>query len=74
MKTRITINRIGSIRVEGNDFEIVDQDGVPFDIGGRQRVSLCRCGLSATMPFCDSKHKETGFVAEHRTRSLRPLT
>ena len=73
MKTRITIKRNGSISVEGTDFEVVDQDGAPFDIGGRQRISLCRCGLSNTLPFCDSRHKEIGFEAEHHTRSLPPL-
>jgi CDGSH-type Zn-finger protein len=72
MTTRITINRSGSIRVEGDDFEIVDQDGTPFDLGGRRRVSLCRCTLSSTMPFCDSRHKESGFLAEHVVRELPP--
>ncbi len=58
--TRLTINDNGSIRVEG-DFEIVDGQGRPIDLGGRTRVSLCRCGMSATKPFCDSSHKHHGF-------------
>ena len=58
--TRITVMSNGSIRVEG-DFEIVDQEGRPFGLGGRPRVSLCRCGHSSNKPFCDSTHKTCGF-------------
>lgn len=35
--TKITINSNGSIRVEG-DFEIVDPQGQPFDLGGADTV------------------------------------
>lgn len=24
-------------------------------------IALCRCGLSATKPFCDRSHREGGF-------------
>ena len=43
--TTITIMSNGSIRVEG-DFELRDQDGKVFDLGGRARIGLCRCGAS----------------------------
>jgi CDGSH-type Zn-finger protein len=58
--TRITVNPNGSLRVEG-DFEIVDAEGRPFGLGGRTRVSLCRCGQSQNKPFCDSTHKTCSF-------------
>jgi len=58
--TRITVMNNGSLRVEG-DFDIVDQNNVPFGLSGRTRVSLCRCGRSSNKPFCDSTHKECGF-------------
>ena len=55
-KTRLTINSNGSVKVEG-DFEIVDRNGDNYDLGGREIVSLCRCGLSKNKPFCDGSHK-----------------
>ena len=58
--TRITVRNNGSLGVEG-DFEIVDQEGRPFDLIGRTKVSLCRCGQSSNKPFCDSSHKTCGF-------------
>lgn len=54
--TKITINSNGSIRVEG-DFEIVDKNGGVYDLGGREVVSICRCGKSNNKPFCDGSHK-----------------
>jgi CDGSH-type Zn-finger protein len=54
--TKMTINPNGSMKVEG-DFEILDRDGNVYDLGGREVVSLCRCGLSKNKPFCDGSHK-----------------
>lgn len=51
----------GPLVVRG-DFRLEDQDGRPID-AGRRTVALCRCGGSATKPFCDSTHKRTGFRA-----------
>ncbi len=58
--TRITVANDGSIRVEG-DFELFDGEGKPFGLGGRTKISLCRCGNSQNKPFCDGSHKRTGF-------------
>jgi CDGSH-type Zn-finger protein len=55
-KTKITINSNGSLRLEG-DFEILDKAGNKYDLGGRETVSLCRCGHSKNKPFCDGSHK-----------------
>lgn len=54
--TKLTINSNGSVKVEG-DFEIVDKEGNPYDLGGRDVVAICRCGLSQNKPFCDGAHK-----------------
>ena len=54
--TKITVNNNGSLKIEG-DFEIVDRNGNQYNLGGRDVVSICRCGLSATKPFCDGSHK-----------------
>jgi len=54
--TRITVKSNGSLKIEG-DFEIVDASGAIYDLGGREIISICRCGLSQNKPFCDSSHK-----------------
>lgn len=55
-KTTLKVNNNGSLRISG-DFEIVDKDGNAYDLGGRDVISLCRCGLSANKPFCDGAHR-----------------
>lgn len=55
-KTLITVKDNGSILVQG-DFEIVDKNGDKYDLGGRDTISICRCGLSNNKPFCDGSHK-----------------
>ena len=55
-KTKLTVNNNVSLKVEG-DFEIVDKNGDVYHLGGRDLVSLCRCGLSKNKPFCDGAHR-----------------
>jgi CDGSH-type Zn-finger protein len=69
--TRITVMNNGSLRVEG-DFEIADQNGGVYDLAGRTRVSLCRCGQSSDKPFCDSTHKTCGWDSVVIARELPP--
>lgn len=41
--------------------EILDADGQPVT-PAPGRIVLCRCGGSATKPFCDGTHRQNGFV------------
>jgi CDGSH-type Zn-finger protein len=42
----------GGIRIES-------QNGMPYEV--RNRVTLCRCGASANMPFCNGSHSSIKF-------------
>ena len=67
MKTKITIKSNSAIGVEG-DFEIVDEQGSAYDLSGKTRVSLCRCGHSKNKPFCDGAHKAEGWEDKAEAR------
>jgi len=54
--TKITVNNNGSLKIEG-DIEMVDKNGNAYNLGGREIISVCRCGLSQNKPFCDGSHK-----------------
>jgi CDGSH-type Zn-finger protein len=69
--TTITVRNDGSIRVEG-DFEIKDQDGKAFGLGGRNKIGLCRCGHSEAKPFCDGAHKKMNFQSVIQAHDLQP--
>ena len=47
------------IEVSGS-FEIFNAKGELLKSEGP--VYLCRCGLSENKPFCDGKHKNSGFT------------
>lgn len=68
--TKITVKNNGSLKIEG-DFEIVDMEGNVYGLQGREIVSLCRCGRSQNMPFCDGSHKGN-FLHEAKAFNLPP--
>ena len=70
MSTKIIVKSNGSLVVQG-DFEIVDANGDKYDLGGRDAVSICRCGMSKNMPFCDGAHKGH-FEHESKAFALPP--
>ncbi len=49
----------GPLWVSGG-LEVTRTDGTTLE--PRNRVTLCRCGQSATKPLCDGSHKEAGFT------------
>lgn len=53
-KVQIKVNDNGSLRITG-DVELLDGEGNVFET--KPVFSLCRCGLSNNMPFCDGAHK-----------------
>ena len=72
MAVKITVRNNGPYRVEGDDIQIVDQDGKPFGLAGRTAVSLCRCGKSENKPFCDGTHGKVGFQCDRMAFDLPP--
>ncbi len=46
-----------------SQLDLRDGDGNLFDVAGKSRIFLCRCGSSNTKPFCDGHHSKIGFEA-----------
>ena len=61
---KITVRKNGPYRVEAPEgsIELVDADGVKYDLTGKTAFSLCRCGGSKNKPFCDGQHSAIGFM------------
>jgi CDGSH-type Zn-finger protein len=50
----------GPLWVRGG-IEVCSPDGFTYEV--RNRVTLCRCGLSQNLPFCDESHADGRFSA-----------
>ncbi len=60
---RIRCRLDGPLVIEG-PVVVLDHQGNPFPLPtNKPAVALCRCGQSATRPFCDGSHKRAGFRA-----------
>lgn len=70
-ETKVLCANNGPLRLSGS-FVITDAQGNVFDLGGRETISLCRCGASANKPFCDGAHRGVGFQSEIQARALPP--
>lgn len=46
-----------------SELELTDANGQRYDLTGKTKVSLCRCGASVNKPFCDGHHSQIGFQA-----------
>jgi len=72
MTTILQVRNNGSLKVMGDDFKVLDQDGNEFELYGRTKISLCRCGQSNKKPFCDSTHKTCGWNSVVVAFALEP--
>jgi CDGSH-type Zn-finger protein len=61
----VKVSEDGPYLVKG-PVKVVDADGNEYDSGDRPVLELCRCGGSATKPFCDGTHRLIDFVAAER--------
>jgi CDGSH-type Zn-finger protein len=58
-EVRIKPLKNGPLEVSG-PVDVVDPNGNPTS-EREDTIYLCRCGHSATKPFCDGSHKKAGF-------------
>jgi CDGSH iron-sulfur domain-containing protein 3 len=56
----IKVRDDGPYKVTG-PVRLIDAEGGVFEVPAGQAIALCRCGHSATKPFCDASHKTAGF-------------
>jgi CDGSH-type Zn-finger protein len=56
----ITVRDNAFLRVAG-PITLLDGEGNAIAVEAGKIVTLCRCGGSATKPFCDSSHRSNGF-------------
>jgi len=59
-RVTIRVRENGPYEVVG-DVVLLDSDGSVIPPPEDGRVFLCRCGGSATLPFCDGAHKSGGW-------------
>lgn len=73
VQVKITVRKNGAYRVEApvGMVKLVDADGTSYDLAGKASFSLCRCGGSATKPFCDGAHNRIGFQAADTAVKIR---
>jgi CDGSH-type Zn-finger protein len=61
-EVRIDVRENGPFLVTG-PVTVVDHQGNVFDLTGKEKFALCRCGQSKNRPFCDGSHKTCSFIA-----------
>jgi CDGSH-type Zn-finger protein len=58
----IRLRKNGPYVIESDQVRVIDWNGTEYR-AERQPIALCRCGASATKPFCDRTHAKIGFEA-----------
>jgi CDGSH-type Zn-finger protein len=69
----IKARRNGPYKVEG-PVRVLDAEGNEFVVPEGSSIVLCRCGHSATKPFCDTSHKRVGFISDDSTPRVGTTT
>jgi CDGSH-type Zn-finger protein len=66
MAIEVVALKNGPFQVSGDvgGLTLNDMDGNAFDLSGKPKVYLCRCGASSMKPFCDGQHSKIGFEAD----------
>ena len=64
----IRVRDNGNLKVEG-PVTLLDGEGNPIAVPEGQPIFLCRCGMSAAKPFCDSSHRAAGFSSVVRAEA-----
>ena len=65
----IKVRDDGPYKVTG-PVRFVDADGAQFTLPEGRAIALCRCGQSATKPFCDASHRDAGFTSCERAEAV----
>jgi CDGSH-type Zn-finger protein len=55
-----------------SELELTDANGARYDLSGKEKIALCRCGASVTKPFCDGHHSQIGFQAAEAAVAAEP--
>ncbi len=65
MKIEAVATKNGPYLLTGDlsQLDLRDGDGNLYDVSGKHRIFLCRCGASTNKPFCDGQHSKIGFKA-----------
>jgi CDGSH-type Zn-finger protein len=65
MAVRAVALKNGPYLVTGDlvELELTDAEGNRYDLSGKEKIALCRCGASVNKPFCDGQHSKIGFQA-----------
>lgn len=61
----IKVRDDGPYKVTGR-VRLVDPEGGVWELPEGGSIVLCRCGRSASKPFCDASHKASGFSSCER--------
>ena len=59
-EVKISVRDHGPLLITG-PIVLEDAAGQTFDIAGKEKVALCRCGASANKPYCDNTHVRLRF-------------